>query len=181
MNHFETQRLRLSPFSPSDFARFVEDMLTDRRVIEFYYSYQDIDDLEAIREKAKSDFWDEIETAGTEHGLPVWAAYERSADRRFVGWCGLLHGELSQQNGAPELQYMIAGDSHGQGYATELARAVIEKALTENVADTIVATVDIPNRGSIRVLEKLGFDLIRQIYAYGSEDMYLYELRLDSS
>lgn len=176
MFELETPRLRLTQFSAIDFARFVEDMLTDPRVVEFYYSYRELDDVEAVREKARSDFWEEIEAAQQEHGLPVWAAYELANDANLVGWCGLLHGEISKEYGTPELQYMVSGDSHGKGFATELAGAAVENAFSEGVTETIVATVDIPNKGSIRVLEKLGFDLVGQVHAYGSDDMFLYQL-----
>ena len=83
---------------------------------------------------------------------------------------------MSEEYGAPELQYMIAGDCHGKGYATELASVVVQDAFAHNKTNRIVATVDIPNTGSIRVLEKLGFEQVGQVYAYGSGDMYLYRL-----
>ena len=89
-----------------------------------------------------------------------------------------MHGELSVTRGKPELQYMIAGNSHGKGYATEFARAVLLQAACDQVAESVVATVDIPNIGSIRVLEKLGFERTGKIHAYGSDEMYLYELSL---
>ena len=38
MLELETQRLRLTQFSITDFNKFVEQMLTDPRVVEFYYS-----------------------------------------------------------------------------------------------------------------------------------------------
>jgi RimJ/RimL family protein N-acetyltransferase len=59
---------------------------------------------------------------------------------------------------------MIAGDSHGKGFAAELARAVVDHAIEQLSAESAVATVDIPNRGSIRVL--------------GSDETYLSELGL---
>lgn len=151
-------------------------MLTDPRVVEFYYSYRDLDDLDAIRRRAKADFWDEFEASRERHAWPTWAAYERSGTGAIIGWCGLLHGELSEVHGKPELQYMIAGDFHGKGYATEFARAVLQRAANDQVADSVVAMVDIPNVGSIKVLEKLGFKRTGQIHAYGSDEMYLYEL-----
>ena len=69
---------------------------------------------------------------------------------------------------------MIAGDYHGKGLATELAHAVLQHAADEKITESVIATVDIPNRGSVRVLEKLGFELEGQIHAYGSDDMHLY-------
>ncbi len=174
----ETPRLRISPFSLSDFEAFVSEMLTDPRVVEFYYSYRDLDHLDAIRRKAKIDFWDEFETSREKHAWPTWSAYERSGAGAIVGWCGLLHSEMSEAHGMPELQYMIAGDSHGKGYATELASAVLQRAANDQIADSVVATVDIPNVGSIKVLEKLGFWRAGRIHAYGSDEMYFYKLSL---
>ena len=161
-----------------DFDRFVQDMLTDSRVVEFYYSYRDLEDADEIRTRALTDFWNEFEESRTEHGLHVWAAYEKGMHTALVGWCGLLRGELSKQYGGPELQYMIAGDFHGKGFATELARAVLEHAAEAKIAGSAIATVDIPNRGSVRVLEKLGFEREGRIHAYGSDDMYLYRKAL---
>ena len=178
MTVIETTRLSISPFSHSDFDVFVGEMLTDPRVVEFYYSYQSLDNLEAIRNKAKMDFWDEFEASRDEHGWPTWSAYERSNVEAMIGWCGLLHGELSETYGKPELQYMIAGSSHGKGYATEFAMAVLLQAASDQIADSVVATVDIPNIGSRRVLEKLGFERTGKIHAYGSDEMYMYEMSL---
>lgn len=174
----ETSRLRILPFSNSDFDIFVSEMLTDPHVVEFYYSYQDLSGVEAIRQKAESDFWNEFELSREKYSWPTWSARERSDEKVMVGWCGLLHGELSKVNGKPELQYMIAGNSHGKGYATEFASAVLRQAATDQISDSVVATVDMPNIGSVRVLEKLGFERTGQIHAYGSDEMYLYELSL---
>ena len=174
----ETARLRISPFSSDDFEIFVSEMLTDPRVVEFYYSYQNLNRLEEIRQKAEADFWKEFELSRDNYGWPTWSARERSNAEMMVGWCGLLHGELSDTHGKPELQYMIAGSCHGKGYATEFARAVLQRAAEDQVADSVVATVDIPNIGSVKVLEKLGFQRIGQTSAYGSDQMYLYELSL---
>lgn len=174
-----TARLTLRPFSTADFEVFVAKMLTDSRVIEFYYSYRDVDDLGTIREQAARDFLDHFEDSRKNHGLEIWAAYDEETDGNFIGWSGLLHTPLSEKYGGPELQYMIAGDAHGNGYATELAEATLSHAANELNLCSVIATVDIPNQGSIRVLEKLGFSHEGQIEAYGSSEMYLYRKSLD--
>ena len=71
-----------------------------------------------------------------------------------------------------------AGSAHGKGYATELADAVLLTAASHQISESVIAAVDIPNIGSIKVLEKLGFTCGGQIHAYGSDDMYLFELSL---
>jgi len=73
---------------------------------------------------------------------------------------------------------MIAGDAHGLGFATELAVRVLQHAKDEIGLESVIATVDIPNTGSIRVLEKLGFEFSGQIESYGSDQMYLYRKSL---
>jgi RimJ/RimL family protein N-acetyltransferase len=177
MKEILTQRLILNPFSMSDFDIFVSDILTDSRVVEFYYSYKKMSNIDRIYDKAKKEFWEHFEKSRIDYDLEVWAARNISNKKEFVGWCGLLHTELSLKYGGPELQYMIAGNAHGNGYATELASAVLAYA-TKGKLKSVIATVDIPNIGSIKVLEKIGFEHLEKIEAYGSTDMYLYQKNL---
>jgi RimJ/RimL family protein N-acetyltransferase len=179
MNEINTSRLMLTPFSLVDLVLFVQDMLTDPRVVEFFYSYKEMKDLNQIHSKAIVDFWEHFEEGRRNYDLEVWAVREHDERNTFIGWCGLLHTELSGQYGGPELQYMIAGDAHGKGYATEIATAVLKNAKNQLGKITVIATVDIPNAASCKVLEKLNFNHIGQIEAYGSKDMYLYRKKLN--
>ena len=167
-------RLILNSLSELDYNRFVETMLTDERVVPFFYSYQGLTDLEEIRIKAQKDFWAYFVKA-RKNNLEIWAAYKEDKPKTLVGWCGLVLSELTEKYGDSELQYMIAGVCHGKGIATEMAEATLRHAKDTLNLKRIIATVDIPNIGSIRVLEKLGFDNIGQIEAYGSTEMYLFE------
>ncbi len=134
-------------------------------------------DLEEIRTKAMGDFWAYFEES-RKRGYEVWAARIKDNDQ-FIGWSGLVHSNLSEKYGGPEIQYMLAGDAHGKGYATEMATAIIDYAQNELKLDIVIATVDIPNKGSIRIIEKLGFQFDGQIEAYGSSEMYLYSKTLN--
>ncbi len=178
MKVIQTQRLILNSFSKSDFDTFVTDMLTDSRVVEFYFSYKNMSNIDQIRAKARKEFWEHFEESRMEYGLDVWAARSTRDKKKFIGWGGLLHTELSLKYGAPELQYMISGNVHGNGYATEIASAVLQYAEEKGGLSSIIATVDIPNIGSVRVLEKLGFEHVGKIEAYGSTEMYLYRKNL---
>ena len=150
--------------------------MTDSKVVEFFYQYQGVSDIDAIRKLAEKDFWDHFEESRNDHGLQTWAAYHQSDPQTLLGWSALLHTELTEQYGGPELQFMLASAAHGKGYATEIAAAVVQDGLTSHPGLQIIATVDIPNTGSISVLEKLGLKREGQIHAYGSDDMYLYRL-----
>jgi RimJ/RimL family protein N-acetyltransferase len=127
--------------------------------------------MDLIRRQAEEDFWEYFEESRNDFGLEIYAIRTTGDDGEFIGWTGLLHTSLTDLYGGLELQYMISGDTFGQGFATEAAAAVVENASPDL---KIIATVDIPNVGSIRVLEKLGFEREGQIEAYGSSEMYLY-------
>ena len=87
---------------------------------------------------------------------------------------------LEREIWGPELQYMIASRGHGSGYATEAASAVMHDVEERSLTSKVIATVDIPNVGSIRVLEKLNFDFQGEIEAYGSSDMFLYTKEIEN-
>ena len=174
MKVINTQRLVLNSFSEDDFDLFISDMLTDARVVQFYYKYQGLSNIDQIRTEALKDFWEHFEESKEEHGMDIWAARETN-NNEFVGWCGLLHTELTLKYGGPELQYMISGNAHGKGFATEFASGVLNYAEEKGNLNSVIATVDIPNIGSIRVLEKLEFEFVGKIEAYGSIEMYLYQ------
>jgi len=176
-----TPRLILEPMSHECFDIFVRDMLTDPKVVEHYHSYRGLFDLQQIRVRAERDFWEHFEASRMSKGFEIWSIFEgieRPSQKSFVGWAGLLQSTLSDEHGGPELQYMIASRASGKGYATEAAQAVLDDARQRQLTGKVIATVDIPNKGSIRVLEKLDFDFVGTIDAYGSPDMYLYTCAL---
>lgn len=177
MKSIYTSRLELKPITRDDFKTFVEEMLVDPRVVQYYYSYQDLNSIETIYSKAEVDFWEYFKKSKLIKGLGTWSARQINNDV-FVGWGGLLQTELTSKYGGPEIQYMIGGNYHGKGYATEIASNIMNYAIKEGVLDCVIATVDIPNIGSIKVLEKLDFENKGKIDAYGSSEMYLFSKKL---
>ena len=178
----ETERLVLEPMSLEFFDMFVRDMLTDPKVVEHYHGYRDLFDLQQIRVQASRDFWEHFQQSRAQTPFEIFSIFERSelpAHEAFVGWAGLLQSSLTAEHGGPELQYMLASRAFGRGFATEASRAVVEEAQARKLTPKIIATVDIPNSGSIRVLEKLQFEFVGEIEAYGSSDMYLYTYSLE--
>lgn len=58
-----------------------------------------------------------------------------------------------------ELGYILAREYWGNGYAAEAVRAVLDFAFSQLSARRISADVDPDNKGSVILLEKLGFQL----------------------
>jgi [ribosomal protein S5]-alanine N-acetyltransferase len=64
----------------------------------------------------------------------------------------------------PELQllYALHPSRQGQGYATEMGRALIDLAFDELGFAEVRASTDAPNQSSVRVLERLSMSLVRR-------------------
>jgi RimJ/RimL family protein N-acetyltransferase len=83
--------------------------------------------------------------------LPI----QRRAEGDFIGYCGLTVGRASLDE--PEIAYELFERVHGNGYATEAARAVLDAA-TATGRTRLWSTVRTWNTASFRVLDKLGFE-----------------------
>ena len=76
-DELSTARLLLRPMTRQDFDVFVETMLTDRKVVEFYYSYRDETNLDSVRQKAEKDFWDHFEESREATPFEIWTIFEQ--------------------------------------------------------------------------------------------------------
>lgn len=85
------------------------------------------------------------------------------AERHYIGYCGLysslgLRGPVADET---TLAFYLSREYWGKGLATEAGRTFIEFGFTQLRLKRIVATVEIGNAASVRVLEKLGFFVAR--------------------
>jgi [ribosomal protein S5]-alanine N-acetyltransferase len=97
------------------------------------------------------------------------------ATGEFVGTCGLQPFEL---DGEPEVElgYRLCLKHWGYGYATEAAAAVLRYGFVDLKLAKIIAFAVPQNRGSLRVLEKLGFKYLRD-FEYAGLPHSLHEIR----
>ena len=92
-----------------------------------------------------------------------------------IGCVGLLfHPDTNHFWGedACELGYWIAEEYWGNGYVAEASQRLIEHAFDELNIETIYATYRIENDQSKRVLEKLGFEYLKEM----QNENYLHEI-----
>jgi RimJ/RimL family protein N-acetyltransferase len=78
----------------------------------------------------------------------------RRADGEPLGYCGLVVGRCTAAE--PEVAYELLPRFHGQGYATEAARAVVDAAFATG-RRRLWSTIGSWNAPSLRVAEKVGF------------------------
>ncbi|WP_418960372.1 GNAT family N-acetyltransferase [Streptomyces tritici] len=138
--HLETERLILRPWAESDAAEF-SALLAERG--------NGTPPVERIRNSI-TEFLSESDTTGIAL-LPI----QRREEGDFIGYCGLIVGRCTLEE--PEIAYELFQRVHGNGYATEAARAVVDAAAATG-RKRLWSTVATWNTPSLRVLEKLGFE-----------------------
>jgi RimJ/RimL family protein N-acetyltransferase len=98
------------------------------------------------------------------NGFGTWAV-ERKADSKLIGNVGLFTGwrELEPQFGEePEMGWIMATETHGQGVASEACCAALDWAEANITPTPIWAIIAPENEPSIRLAEKLGFEQIHE-------------------
>lgn len=97
-------------------------------------------------------------------GFGYWVIEQRDSGE-FVGEVGLadFKREISPaMRGEPELGFALAPRFHGNGYATESARAVLAWADTQLACPRSVCLIEPRNAASRRVVEKCGYEVFEQ-------------------
>ena len=91
-----------------------------------------------------------------------WAVIEQETGA-FLGWCCFRPFEGSELDEV-ELGYRLNRSAWGKGYATELARALIDKGFRELGVRRVMAQTMTVNLGSRRVMEKAGLHYVRTFF-----------------
>lgn len=100
-----------------------------------------------------------------ERGIGRWAVIHKKTNE-FMGWSGIKYlTESEQMNGfynVFELGYRFIPKFWGKGYATEAAQAWVDYAFYEMKIKKFYAATDIANKGSVHVLQKVGFKITNE-------------------
>ncbi|WP_210488217.1 GNAT family N-acetyltransferase [Rufibacter aurantiacus] len=161
----ETERLRLREFTFQDTA-FIITLMNSPGWLQF------IGDRN-IKTQEQAKFY-------LQHGpLKSYLQYgyglslvERKEDGQPIGMCGLVNRDGLPH---PDLGFAFLPDFSGQGYAYEMASAVVKDASTRLQIPTILAITAPDNARSIRLLEKVGLKLQKTTRLPNSqEDLLLF-------
>jgi RimJ/RimL family protein N-acetyltransferase len=155
MTSLETERLRLRQFREDDLDQYAA-IVADPETMTY---------MEGPRDRARA--WMDIAWClghWALRGYGLWAAEEK-ASGALIGRIGLLYPE-----GWPGLEvgWLVARSHWGRGLATEGSRAALAYAFETVGADHVVSLIRPDNAASIRVAEKLGERLEREIELFGA-------------
>ena len=143
-----TQRLRLRPFNRGD-VDAVYSYRSRADVAQFLFDQpmNHEECAEVVRARAS-------QIAFTTEGDKILLAIERIADDRLIGEVSLIWRSVPDQQA--EIGYILHPDVHGQGYATEAARALLAFGFEDVGLHRIYARCDAGNLASARVMVRLG-------------------------
>src|SRR5579872_5573139 len=149
----ETKRLILKPIDPSH----LDDLFALR---------SDPEVMKYIGETGATQTREEVEhfiECGTgyyeQYGLDFFSVYEKETGD-FVGQAGLFHVGFNVKQSDIELAYRLHTKYWNKGYATELAKNLIEYGFNKLSLPKIIAAVRPENERSRRVMEKAGMSYI---------------------
>jgi RimJ/RimL family protein N-acetyltransferase len=143
----ETDRLILREWRDEDVAPFAA-MCADERVMAT---------LGAVKTKDETvELISKVQGFQERDGHTAWALV-RKADKRFVGWCGLIIGyDGLPIEGLPEIGWRLAFEHWGKGYAKESALAAMQWGFEQRNMDRIWAITSKQNPRSFGLMERLG-------------------------
>jgi ribosomal-protein-alanine N-acetyltransferase len=163
----ESERLGFRPHEAADLEAFCA-METDAEVRRY------VGGTPRTREAAEERFRSRT-MQPLKDRLAMWATVLKS-ENRYVGRCG-LYPHLSDGvmvRGEAVLGFYLAREFWGRGLASEAGRAFVNFGFGELKLARIVTAVDVRNGASVRVLEKLGFELA--LLERGPRSFYHFEL-----
>jgi ribosomal-protein-alanine N-acetyltransferase len=162
----ETERLILRQFTDTEKdGALLFELDSDPEVMRYIGPFG-LGSVAAYRERIRTA-WLPYYAAHPARG--IWAAIEKSTDQ-FIGWF-LLRPSIDYRFAADvgwtratdiEIGYRLRQSAWGRGLATEVARQLVRLTLDDPTVTCVVAYALIPNRGSTRVMEKVGMSRVRE-------------------
>lgn len=112
----------------------------------------------------------------TDNGIARWAVVEKQTNE-CIGWAGLkyIRENLNNHIDFYDLGYRFKKKHWGKGYATESSKAIIEYGFENLGLNSIFAITHAENKNSVKVLRKLGFELI-EVFDYDGDPTNWFEL-----
>ena len=167
--YIETERLRLRPFTPDDLPEL--RAMRAKEEVSRYLGTSALQTPEFVAERLGLYL-----ECYRRYGFGM-AAVEEKSGMGLVGWGGIQPLEFGWQGRRPaddvatgiEVGYGLDTPHWGKGYATEAAAAWLRYGFEQAKLARIVAVAAPENRGSWRVMEKLGMRYETTEQHYGNE------------
>jgi RimJ/RimL family protein N-acetyltransferase len=151
--YLDTERLTLRHFTAAD-ADLLTELDSDPAVMR-YLTGGEPTPPEHYRKRGLRNIMNGYERSGGDFGL--FAAHDKDRGA-FIGWFHLRPEEEGPLDEA-ELGYRLRQAEWGKGYATEGSQGLLAKGFTELGVRLVWAETMVVNKGSQKVLEKVGMTM----------------------
>ncbi|HNU87546.1 MAG TPA: GNAT family N-acetyltransferase [Ferruginibacter sp.] len=166
MHIFETRRLVLSRLTLGD-APFILELVNDPSWIRFIGD-KNVHTLKAAKEYIKNG----PQKSYAQLGFGLYAVKLKRSGKA-IGMCGLLRRDTLDD---ADIGFAFLPKYTGKGYAFESAETVLKHAHESLKMKRILAITSIDNASSVKLLERLGFCLLKRVrLTPGSEELNLFE------
>lgn len=156
-----TNRLLLRRFSKEDLDAYAE-IMGDREVGKWFPKGDGYTREESEKSlKSILDHWKRF-------GFGIWAITDK-ANNVLLGRCGL---NMIAESSEVEVDFVIAPDYWGKGYATEAAEAALKYGFENLKLKRIIALAKPENTLSRRVIEKIGMRYLKDAQYWGITCVY---------
>ncbi len=155
MKVLETPRLVLRQLTTDDVDNLM-GIFSDPVAMRFYPSPMSKQEVRELIQRHLGHY--------REYGIGLWAALlkEKNADNTFVGLVGLIPQDVEGKREI-EIGYLFLRSYWGLGLATEGAVACRDYGFNKLGLQKLISLIDPDNKASIRVAEKVGMSLEKNI------------------
>lgn len=160
-----SERLLLRPYNDNDLD-FLESLLTNPDIMQFIGNGQ-TRDKEGVRKFLEWIY--HTYSLNTNYGLKL--ILEKGSNKR-IGHAGLVPQIINEKEEI-EIGYWISQEYWGRGFATEIARGLMEYGKNKLNIEKMIALIQKDNNASQKVAKKIGMQLEREIILNG-KDVFVY-------
>ncbi|MDQ7096647.1 GNAT family N-acetyltransferase [Desulfosporosinus sp. PR] len=175
--YISTKRLKIRQFSPDD-ANQLYKICNQPYILKWMPDWEtSLDDIErwiSQKEKRYSQW--------TKDNVRIMLAVTLEKDGKVIGMVGI--GNKVEVDNEVEIAYFISEEYSNQGYMSEAAKAMTKWAFDNVKLDYLIAIVEPDNSASQKVVERCGFNKIKErmiLNSGESEEKPFYYYRLYNS
>ena len=161
----KTDRLSLRHLQESDIPALIE-LWCDPDVTRYMGGPRD-------RARLKAIFEEDLKNPSAQP-YDLWPVIENQSNQ-VIGHCGLLEKEV-EGNEEIELIYILKPSTWGQGYGTEIAKAIKTYAFEKLALQRLIALIEPENGPSEQVALKIGMEFEKETVRQGGAKRKIYAI-----
>lgn len=150
MKNITTERIVLKEINQNDYSE-MKTILQDEKLMLVGWG-------KTYSDKEVQAWIDKIIKQYDEFGYSYYLAIEKSS-KKVVGLMGILPVNIKNTDYI-EIAYILKEEFWGKGYATEMTKSCVDYIFNVINADIYIAQVIPENTSSIKVVERLGMEII---------------------